>query len=230
MSKFKIPMAEWLDLIKSIFFPHFQIVQATVSKLVISSFLPKWCNIAGDGSLKVDLSGWINCFRSERWQSHPDFSGELWEPDSRRAKSGASTLFAIVARRLFSVLGVRAAESELISAPRWRRSASQVLMAYLSRWGWQPGCGRGSALREELGPLTHEGCKMNRDAAGSLMKQVELELTEHHLQTAVQILVFFIQVPFLSLFSLVTHIKGSEMPTWPNWKARRSETIKEDND
>ena len=52
-------------------------------------------------------------------------------------------------------------------------------------------CERGSALCEELGPVTHEGCERSRDASGGLMREVEWEPDEHCFQSAVRILVFF---------------------------------------
>ena len=76
-------------------------------------------------------------------------------------------------------------------------------------------CGRGSALCEELGTVTHEGYERSRDTSGGLMREVEWEPDEHCFQSAVRILVFFTRIPTPSLFTC-THIKGSEMPTWPN--------------
>ena len=69
--------------------------------------------------------------------------------------------------------------------------------------------GRGSAVCEELGPVTHEGCERNRDASGGLMREVEWEPDKHHFQSAVRILVFFTRISFFiflsPLFTCHTH-------------------------
>ena len=123
MSKFRIMRAEWLDPIKNIFFPCLELPQATLTKLVISSFPPKWLIVMGVGILNK-WSGWpVELFLSWEVTVTSWFPGEQWESDSSRVMSGASIFFAIVASRLFSILGVWAVDSELISAPKWRRSA-----------------------------------------------------------------------------------------------------------
>lgn len=125
---------------------------------------------------------------------------------------------------------VRAAESQVTSAPRWCRSALQVLTVYLSIvgvGGWGVTTGSVGGLFPEEGSIwacPRYEMRLGLDEAGCM------GLTWTPPQTAVWILVFFTRVSSLSLVSLVTHIKGSEMPTWHNWKAWRYETLKEDNE
>lgn len=145
MSRFRTPKAEWFDPIKSIIFLRLQTVQATVSKLVISSFQLQWFNTVGVGIFQIDLSSWIVCLSSLQRGVVPFWllGGSMTTYFGRHLLSSG-----FVAGR--GVPSVKAVDSQLTSAPRWSKSSLHVLIAYLSTWEWWPEVRAGLFLTKEL--------------------------------------------------------------------------------
>lgn len=213
MSKFRIPKTEWLDLIKAIFSPCLQIIQTTVSKLVISSLHPKYCNIMGVGIFKIDLSSWIDCFSSlEMWTVTFWLLGnQVLEESFQRA----STFFQRCCWEI-SVLSVNQSSSQQPG------EAGQLCRYWLhsclsGEAGDNQKCGRDCSEKKLVGLSPHMRCEMSKEMnAGGLIRQDEWEPAEQHLQTAVLILVFFTLVFFsFPVFTCHTH-KGpwNAILTW----------------
>lgn len=83
MSKFRIPEVEWFYLIRSSLLPCVQILQATVSKLVILSIPHEWFNIWGfEGFFKAYLSWWMTVFSSLESSTVTSWvSGSWWKTE-----------------------------------------------------------------------------------------------------------------------------------------------------